>query len=71
MLVMVLLVMVFHLWALINILKTPTSAWVAAEQNEIVWAIVALVLTIVGPILYVFIARPQLVTARAADTTAS
>lgn len=68
---MVLPVVVFHLWALIDVLKTPTSAWVAAEQNEIVWAIVVLMLAFVGPILYVFMARPQLLAARTPDAVAS
>lgn len=71
MLFMVLPFMVFHLWALIDVLKTPTSAWAAAEQNQVVWAIVVLVLAFVGPILYLFIARPQVVAARTADTPAS
>lgn len=60
----VLPLVLFHLWALIDVLKTPTSAWAAAEQNQITWVIVVLLLAVVGPILYVVMARPQLVAAR-------
>lgn len=51
---------IFHIWAVIDVLKTPTSVWETAEQNQIVWAIVVLALAFVGPILYLIIARPQL-----------
>ena len=51
---------IFHIWAVIDVLKTPTSVWEAADQNQLVWAIVVLALALVGPILYLVIARPQL-----------
>ncbi|MBK5268828.1 MAG: PLDc N-terminal domain-containing protein [Acidimicrobiia bacterium] len=51
---------IFHIWAVIDVLKTPPSVWEAAEQNQIVWAIVVLALAFLGPILYLVIARPQL-----------
>lgn len=51
---------IFHIWAVIDVLKTPTSVWEAAGQNQIVWAIVVLALAFLGPILYLIIARPQL-----------
>lgn len=60
----VLPIVVFHLWALIDILKTPASVWEAADQVPVVWVIVVLLLTLIGPILYVTIARSHLVAAR-------
>lgn len=51
---------IFHIWAVIDVLKTPTSVWETAGQNQIVWAIVVLALAFLGPILYLIIARPQL-----------
>lgn len=56
--------MVFHIWALVDVLKTSTTDWTRAEQNQIVWAIVVLALFVVGPILYLMIARPRLVAVR-------
>lgn len=60
--------LIFHVWALIDVLRTPESTWTAAEQNQLVWTIVVLFLSLLGPILYLAIARPRLVAARAAAT---
>ena len=65
---MVVPLFVFHIWALVDLLKMPTTAWETAEQNEIVWAIVVLALAFVGPILYLVIARPQLLAAKASSS---
>lgn len=62
---MVVPLFVFHIWAIVDLLRMPTTAWEQAEQNEIVWAIVVLALAFVGPILYLVIARPQLLAAKA------
>ncbi|MDH5420475.1 MAG: PLD nuclease N-terminal domain-containing protein [Acidimicrobiia bacterium] len=62
---MVVPLFVFHIWAIVDLLRMPTTAWEKAEQNEIVWAIVVLALPFVGPILYLVIARPQLLAAKA------
>ena len=66
---MVVPLFVFHIWAIVDLLKMPTTAWEKAEQNEIVWAIVVLALAFVGPILYLVIARPQLLAAKAKSTS--
>lgn len=55
---------IFHIWTLVDLLKMSTTAWEKAEQNEIVWAIVVLAVVFVGPILYLVIARPQLLAAK-------
>ncbi len=55
--------LIFHFWALLDLLKTSTSQWERAEQNQLVWAIVIIVLFAIGPILYVTMARPKLLAA--------
>lgn len=56
---------VVYVWALVDALRTPTSVWEAAEQNQLVWVAVILFVAVLGAILYLMIARPQL---RAAQT---
>jgi len=34
-LVIALTLFIFHIWALIDVLSTPTSVWTAADQNQI------------------------------------
>lgn len=46
--------------ALGDILRTSTDAWAAAKQNQVLWTVLVLLLPIVGPVLYVFMARPKL-----------
>jgi hypothetical protein len=58
---------VFHIWALIDVLRTPQSVWAAAGQNQVLWGIVVLFLSLIGPILYLVIARPQLLAAQSRD----
>jgi hypothetical protein len=45
-------------------LRTPQSIWAAAGQNQLLWGIVVLALSVIGPILYFTIARRQLTAAR-------
>lgn len=58
-------VLIFHIWAIVDVLKTPTDVWEAAKQNQLLWAAVVLLLSLFGPILYLMIARPQLLEANA------
>lgn len=58
---------IFHIWALIDVLRTPQNVWAAAGQNQILWGIVVLFLSLIGPILYLVIARPQLLVAKSGD----
>lgn len=55
---------VFHIWALIDVLRTPTGVWEETGQNQLLWGVVVLFLSLLGPILYVILARPALVEAR-------
>jgi hypothetical protein len=56
--------LVLYVWALVDALRTKASVWDAAEQNQLVWVGVILFVAIVGAILYMAIARPQLQAAR-------
>lgn len=47
-------------WALSDILRIPTDAWATSKQNQALWTVIVLVLPILGPLLYYFIARPKL-----------
>lgn len=56
-------ILILHLWALADVLRTPLGVWTAAEQNQFLWAVVVLLVTVVGPVLYLVIARPRLIAA--------
>lgn len=59
----------FHIWAIVDVLRTPTDVWEAARQNQILWAAIVLLISLIGPILYLMIARPQLLEASARMST--
>ena len=52
----------FIVWVmmLIEALKTPTTTWDAAGQNQLLYVIGMFVVGIVGTLLYILIARPAL-----------
>jgi hypothetical protein len=56
---------VFVWWVLVLIeaLRTPTSQWAAAGQNQIIYIALMVLLGIIGTIVYIAVARPQLRTA--------
>ena len=58
---------IFHIWALIDVLRTPQDVWAAAGQNQMLWGIVVLFLSLIGPILYLVIARPPLLAVQSRD----
>lgn len=53
-------IFVWWLLMLIDALKTPGTTWEAAGQSQVLYVVLMAVLGVVGTILYVFIARPQL-----------
>lgn len=63
----ILLMLVPVVWALTDILGTPTSVWADSDQNQGLWAILVFLLPLLGPLLYLVIARPKLVEARSGD----
>lgn len=56
---------VWWLLMLIEALRTPTSQWAAAGQNQLVYILLMALLGIIGTIVYIAVARPQL---RSADS---
>jgi len=56
-------VFALHLWAIIDVVRMPAPVWARANQNQIVWALVVLLFSLLGPILYLVIARPALLAA--------
>jgi hypothetical protein len=50
----------FHIWAIVDVVRTPTGVWEAAQQSQVLWAVLVIFLSVIGPVLYLLIARPQL-----------
>jgi hypothetical protein len=48
------------IWALVDALRAGESVWHASNQNQTVWVIVILLVPLLGPLLYFFLARPSL-----------
>jgi hypothetical protein len=46
--------------ALIDALRIPTDVWAASKQNQGLWVALVLLVPVLAPILYLFIARPRL-----------
>lgn len=65
--VMAIPLFILHIWAIIDVLRTPQDVWTTAGQNQVLWGIVVLFLSVIGPILYLVIARPQLQVARSPE----
>jgi hypothetical protein len=51
---------VWWLLVLIEALRTPASRWEAAGQNQIVYIVLMALLGVIGTIVYIAVARPQL-----------
>lgn len=47
-----------------DIVRTPTDTWAESRQNQALWTLIVLIVPIIGPILYLIIARPRLNDAR-------
>lgn len=66
---LVLLVMVATIWllvlALADLTRRPAQVWDEAGHNQLVWALVVIFVGLIGPALYLIIARPGLEAASA------
>lgn len=51
---------VLWIWALVDALGNPDSAYAATGQSKILWVLVIVFLHALGALLYLAIARPQL-----------
>jgi hypothetical protein len=64
-LVLVVLVLgVFPVWATLDAAMKPDLSWQAAGQSKIVWVLVCLLLGFFGSVAYVIAIRPKVVAAR-------
>lgn len=45
---------------LIDALRTPQGQWEVARQNQLVYVLMMIFLGVIGTIVYVLVARPQL-----------
>lgn len=52
--------LVLMIVALVDLLKRPQSEWQAAGQNQLLWGGIVVFVGVVGPILYLVMARPKL-----------
>ncbi len=46
--------------ALLDLVRRPAAAWQASGHNQLVWALVVIFVGLVGPLLYLLVARPAL-----------
>lgn len=60
----VLAVPVLIVIALADLASRPEAEWRAAELDRLVWALIVIFVAVVGPVLYLAIARPKLAAAR-------
>lgn len=56
----VLAVPVLMVVALVDMLRRPAADWEEAGQNQLVWVLLVVFLTLIGVILYFAVARPRL-----------
>ena len=46
--------------ALVDIARRPRAEWDAAGQNQLMWVLLVVFVTVIGVVLYYAIARPRL-----------
>lgn len=46
--------------ALVDLVKRPAEVWSRAGHNQLVWALIVILVGFIGPALYLMIARPAL-----------
>jgi hypothetical protein len=51
---------VLWVWTLVDVLRRPDGQYAAAGQTKLVWLLVVLFGHIIGSILWLLVARPQL-----------
>jgi hypothetical protein len=53
--------------ALVDLVRRPTGEWASSGHNQLVWALVVVFVWLVGPLLYLLIARPALAATARGD----
>jgi hypothetical protein len=56
----VLVAPILMVWALVDLLQRPAVQWEAAGEARLVWALVIVLVALVGPLLYLLIGRKSL-----------
>jgi hypothetical protein len=46
--------------ALVDLVKRPAHVWEESGHNQLVWALVVIFVAVIGPVLYLVVARPAL-----------
>jgi hypothetical protein len=59
--------LVVFIWALVAILSTPSATWEAAGLNQWMWLGVVVFLPLIGSVLFMAMARRQLMAAGTTD----
>ena len=54
-------------YALNDLLRRPRDQWVAAGQDKVIWLLIVVFIAILGPALYLMIARPMFHEVRQPD----
>ncbi len=47
-------------FALVDLVGRPAGQWAESGHNQLVWALIVILVGLVGPLLYLLIARPAL-----------
>lgn len=47
-------------YALIDLVKRPAHQWEAAQQSQVVWVLIVLLIGCIGPVIYLMVAKPKL-----------
>jgi hypothetical protein len=51
---------VLWIWALVDAVQRSDADWEQAGQNKLVWILILIFLGLIGSLIYLFVARPQL-----------
>lgn len=51
--------------AVVDLARRPEWQWTAAEQNQVLWMFVILLICCIGPVVYLIVVRPRLNAAAA------
>lgn len=52
--------LVLLVMALIDLVGRPGDVWLRAGHNQLVWALIVILVGFIGPVLYLLVARPAL-----------
>lgn len=59
-LVLAVVPIVLLVYTLVDLVRRPKWVWQQSGQDQLIWALIVLLVGLIGPILYLVIARPKL-----------